>query len=66
MTALIRKPIQRHPWRLHTWRDVDGVAGFMGLIRQCSRCYLVEVDFPITDERHEGDHTMLIEKGADQ
>lgn len=65
VTALIRKPVQRHPLRLHRWRDVDGMAGFMGLIRQCSRCYLVEVYLPITDNRHRGDHTMLIDKGAD-
>ena len=64
MTALIRKPIQRHPWRLHKWQDVDGMVGLFGLIRQCQKCHLVEVYQPLIAQAVRGPHTML--KDADR
>ena len=52
MAKLVRQPVVRHPWRLHRWQDVDGMVGFMGIARQCTRCHVVDVIFPITMTSH--------------
>lgn len=60
---LLRVPVQPHRWwQLHKWRDVRGMAGLFGVVRQCSRCYLVEVYSILANESVRGPHTMLVDK----
>lgn len=59
MSRLVREPVVPHPWRLHRWREVDGLVGLFGLVRQCSRCNLVEVHDLMTNTRRTGSHAML-------
>lgn len=56
---LIRKPIERHPFRPHRWADLDMMVGFLGIAKQCQKCYLVEVTFPLTMLSRRGSHEML-------
>lgn len=60
--TLVRQPVTRHPLRLHRWQDVEGMVGFLGIARQCVRCHIVEVYFPLTNLRYRGPHTMLTSK----
>ena len=59
MTALRREPLADRRCWFHRWERVDGLVDFFGVVRQCRRCNLVEVDNVLMDERVRGPHTML-------
>ena len=60
---LVRRPVVKHPWRLHKWRDVNGIVDSWGTIRQCQKCWEVVVINQLTMEAWRGSHEMLRYEG---
>ena len=56
---LVRKEIDPHPWRLHKWESLEGLVGLFGIIRQCTKCHMVEVTNVLSEQTWRGPASML-------
>lgn len=59
---LVRRDIKPHPWQLHRWREVNAMVGLFSLVRQCERCWMVDVHDVLADKRWRGPASMLKEE----